>query len=385
MPRVRRVDVTIAAARRRPRRAAGRAADRHPLRPDRPGPLVGRRGRRRSTRSTPTSSATPATSPTAPSTQRRDAGRAARRRPGPAGPGLRDRQPRVLRRGRRAGWTTWPSSAGRRCTTGTWWSSAAAPGWSSPASTTSPPPAPAARAPRRPRRRAGRRRPRRCRCCCWPTSPSRSAAPSTHGVDLQLSGHTHGGQIWPFHFLVRADQPVVQGLTRHGERTQLYTSRGTGFWGPPFRWLVDSAQWAQWQRDLQTVVDDWAKARPLTPGMPRTAAAQRLDLPDPAVLELLVRQLPDLVIDGDGVHRRDAATAFPPEINGARRAHKAPDGSAIRSRRRPGTRRGRTHRPLSGGRDESGTSDSPRRRCLCCRPRRMRRFGDWRISRNRSR
>jgi hypothetical protein len=34
-----------------------------------------------------------------------------------------------------------------------------------------------------------------------------------HGVDLQVSGHTHGGQIWPFHYLVRLDQPVVQGLS----------------------------------------------------------------------------------------------------------------------------------------------------------------------------
>lgn len=60
------------------------------------------------------------------------------------------------------------------------------------------------------------------------------------GVDLQISGHTHGGQIWPFNFLVRLDQPVVHGLSAHGDRTQLYTSRGTGFWGPPFRVFAPS-------------------------------------------------------------------------------------------------------------------------------------------------
>ncbi|MFJ5230471.1 metallophosphoesterase [Kitasatospora sp. NPDC088391] len=60
------------------------------------------------------------------------------------------------------------------------------------------------------------------------------------GIDLQISGHTHGGQIWPFHHLVRLDQPVLQCLSRHGERTRLYTSRGTGFWGPPFRVFAPS-------------------------------------------------------------------------------------------------------------------------------------------------
>ncbi|MEV6014950.1 MULTISPECIES: metallophosphoesterase [unclassified Streptomyces] len=60
------------------------------------------------------------------------------------------------------------------------------------------------------------------------------------GIDLQLSGHTHGGQIWPFHHLVRIDQPTVAGLSRHGDRTLLYTSRGTGFWGPPFRVFAPS-------------------------------------------------------------------------------------------------------------------------------------------------
>ena len=61
----------------------------------------------------------------------------------------------------------------------------------------------------------------------------RASAPA--GIDLQLSGHTHGGQIWPFHLLVRAEQGALAGLSRHGERTVLYTSRGSGFWGPPFR------------------------------------------------------------------------------------------------------------------------------------------------------
>ena len=60
------------------------------------------------------------------------------------------------------------------------------------------------------------------------------------GVDLQLSGHTHGGQIWPFQLIVRAEQGALQGLSRHGERTQLYVSRGAGFWGPPFRVFAPS-------------------------------------------------------------------------------------------------------------------------------------------------
>jgi len=60
------------------------------------------------------------------------------------------------------------------------------------------------------------------------------------GVDLQLSGHTHGGQIWPFHLLVRADQKTLHGLTLPDERTWLYTTRGSGFWGPPFRVFAPS-------------------------------------------------------------------------------------------------------------------------------------------------
>jgi predicted MPP superfamily phosphohydrolase len=54
------------------------------------------------------------------------------------------------------------------------------------------------------------------------------------GVSLQLSGHTHGGQIWPFQYLVRLSTPYVAGVFRRG-RSTLYVSRGTGFWGPPMR------------------------------------------------------------------------------------------------------------------------------------------------------
>ncbi|HLV67662.1 MAG TPA: metallophosphoesterase [Polyangiaceae bacterium] len=55
-----------------------------------------------------------------------------------------------------------------------------------------------------------------------------------HGVGLVLSGHTHGGQIWPWNFLVRLQQPVVAGLARFGQ-TLVYVSSGTGYWGPPMR------------------------------------------------------------------------------------------------------------------------------------------------------
>ncbi|MGE4159468.1 MAG: metallophosphoesterase [Planctomycetota bacterium] len=55
-----------------------------------------------------------------------------------------------------------------------------------------------------------------------------------HGVALQLSGHTHGGQLWPFGLLVRLVQPAISGLHTFGE-TQLYVNQGTGFWGPPMR------------------------------------------------------------------------------------------------------------------------------------------------------
>lgn len=53
-------------------------------------------------------------------------------------------------------------------------------------------------------------------------------------IDLQLSGHTHGGQLWPWMHLVWLQQPTVAGLDRVGD-VPVYTSRGTGTWGPPVR------------------------------------------------------------------------------------------------------------------------------------------------------
>ena len=53
--------------------------------------------------------------------------------------------------------------------------------------------------------------------------------------DLQLSGHTHGGQIFPFVYLTRLAYRVQTGLTELADGRRLYVSRGTGTWGPPIR------------------------------------------------------------------------------------------------------------------------------------------------------
>ena len=57
----------------------------------------------------------------------------------------------------------------------------------------------------------------------------------TKNIDLILCGHTHGGQIFPFNFLVKLEQPYVKGLHQHNDTTQVYVNKGTGFWGPPMR------------------------------------------------------------------------------------------------------------------------------------------------------
>jgi predicted MPP superfamily phosphohydrolase len=59
-----------------------------------------------------------------------------------------------------------------------------------------------------------------------------------YGVDLQLSGHTHGGQIWPWHYIVKLQQGgLLAGRYEHAG-TQLYVTRGCGYWGPPVRLLA---------------------------------------------------------------------------------------------------------------------------------------------------
>ncbi|MEU4830091.1 metallophosphoesterase [Streptosporangium sp. NPDC023615] len=64
--------------------------------------------------------------------------------------------------------------------------------------------------------------------------PIQAVQASGYGVDLQLSGHTHGGQMVPFNLIIPLQQPVVSGLGEVGG-TQVYVTRGAGFWGPPVR------------------------------------------------------------------------------------------------------------------------------------------------------
>jgi len=54
------------------------------------------------------------------------------------------------------------------------------------------------------------------------------------GADLQLSGHTHHGQIWPFHLITKAVYEVSWGYKKKGQ-THVYVSSGVGTWGPPVR------------------------------------------------------------------------------------------------------------------------------------------------------
>ncbi|MFT4186608.1 MAG: metallophosphoesterase [Micrococcaceae bacterium] len=70
--------------------------------------------------------------------------------------------------------------------------------------------------------------------------PKQVEGSKVHKVDLQVSGHTHGGQIWPFEYLIPLDQPVVEGLEQMSDTTQLFVTRGIGSWGPPLRIFAPS-------------------------------------------------------------------------------------------------------------------------------------------------
>jgi predicted MPP superfamily phosphohydrolase len=69
--------------------------------------------------------------------------------------------------------------------------------------------------------------------------PRTATAAAAAGFDLQLSGHTHGGQFFPWNLFVPLQQPYVSGLNRLGSMW-VYTSRGTGYWGPPKRFGAPS-------------------------------------------------------------------------------------------------------------------------------------------------
>ncbi|MCA0213788.1 MAG: metallophosphoesterase [Proteobacteria bacterium] len=69
--------------------------------------------------------------------------------------------------------------------------------------------------------------------------PRSAMAAADAGFDLQLSGHTHGGQFWPWNHFVRLQQPFTAGLHKLKD-LWVYTSRGTGYWGPPKRFGAPS-------------------------------------------------------------------------------------------------------------------------------------------------
>jgi predicted MPP superfamily phosphohydrolase len=100
--------------------------------------------------------------------------------------------------------------------------------------------------------------------------PRSVAAAAAAGFDLQLSGHTHGGQFLPWNFLVRLQQPFTAGLHRW-RAMWVYTSRGTGYWGPPKRFGAPSeiavlrlvAATSPGEREARTAAREEALAPPV--------------------------------------------------------------------------------------------------------------------------
>ena len=80
-------------------------------------------------------------------------------------------------------------------------------------------------------------------------------------------------------------------------------------------WIIDGAVWDRWRDRLPAVVDDWADAHPLQPGIPPAKAALMIALPDPAIIDDLVSTLPTLTIDSSGLRRRDRSVQLPLEVD----------------------------------------------------------------------
>jgi selenocysteine-specific elongation factor len=109
---------------------------------------------------------------------------------------------------------------------------------------------------------------------------------------------------------VRRDRLVAAGILGPGGTAPAGATAVAG-------WFVADGQWGRWQRELHDAVDRWAAEHPMAPGMPRTAVAAQLALPDATLLEPLVQHGADLVIDGAGVHRRDVGAVLPAEVEAA--------------------------------------------------------------------
>ena len=224
-------------AARRPRRLHHRPDQRPARRADDPPALRRARRRRGQRASTPTWWRSPATWSTARCASSRRMSR--RWRPEVARRQLlRHRQPRVLLGRRRLDGRAAPARHSPCSPTSTWRSGAARRRWSWPASTTSAPATSTGTARSDPAQALAGSPPAALRLLLAHQPRSAEAAEAA-GFDLQLSGHTHGGQFLPWNFLVRLQQPFTAGLKRW-RRMWVYTSRGTGYWGPPKRFGAPS-------------------------------------------------------------------------------------------------------------------------------------------------
>ena len=167
------------------------------------------------------------------------AGRAAGPAGVPARQLLRHGQPRVLLGRGTAGWSELRRLGIRCCTTSTWCSSATAPNWCWPACPTTAPTTSTRPIAATPRPHCAGAPAKRRQGAAGSPAPQCRRGGAGAGFDLQLSGHTHGGQFLPWRFFVQFQQPFTAGLHKVG-RMWIYVSRGTGYWGPPKRFGAPS-------------------------------------------------------------------------------------------------------------------------------------------------